>query len=127
MSDNPLEMTPERQGRIDARATQMWEADGSPTGQLDEYRERADELLRMEESGNPGQLENPMTSGEPMPGVVVEEASIQDNLGEFPGASGKADQGEFRNAPMTRAELRDEGEDVGSPNPGGEPDLDKPA
>ena len=35
MSDNPLEMTPERQGRIDARATQMWEAEGSPPGRLD--------------------------------------------------------------------------------------------
>ena len=127
MSDNPLEMTPERQGRIDARATQMWEADGSLAGQLDDYRERADELLRMEEAGNPGQLANPMTEGEPMPGVLVEEASIQDNLGEFPGAFGKADQGEFRNAPMTRTELRDGGEDAGAPNPGGEPDPNKPA
>lgn len=127
MSDNPLEMTPERQGRIDARATQMWEADGSPTGQLDQYRERADELLRMEDAGNPGQLANPMTSGEPMPGVTVEEASIQDNLGEFPGPMGKADQGEFRNSPMTRPELQDEGQDVGLPNSGGEPNLDAPA
>ena len=127
MSDNPLEITPERQGRIDARATQMWEADGSPAGQLDDYRERADELLRMEEAGNPGQLANPMAGGEPMPGVLVEEASIQDNLGEFPGAFGKADQGEFRNAPMTRTELRDEGESTGAPNPGGEPNPDKPA
>ena len=126
MSDNPLEMTPERQGRIDARATQMWEADGSPAGGLDEYRERADELLRMEDAGNPGQLPNPMTQDEPMPGVTVEEASIQDNLGEFPGASGKADQGEFRNAPMTRDELRDEGDDVGEPNPGGQPVADEP-
>lgn len=108
MSDNPLEMTPERQGRIDARATQMWEADGSPTGRLDEYRERADELLRMEDAGTPGQLPNPMTQNEPIPGVVVEEASIQENLGEFPAAMGMADQGEWRETPMTREEMRQE-------------------
>lgn len=104
MSDNPLEMTPERQGRIDARATQMWEADGSPPGRLDEYRERADELIRMEEAGASAQLPNPMTQNEPIPGVVVEEASIQDNLGEFPPAMGMADQGEWRETPMTREE-----------------------
>lgn len=127
MSDNPLETTPQRQGRIDARATEMWEADGSPEGALDEYRERADELLRMEAAGNPGQLANPMNAAEPIPGAAVEEASIQDNLGEFPGASGKADQGEFRTTPMTRGALQDEGEDLGQPNPGGQPDPDAPA
>ena len=38
--------------------------------------------------------------------LVVEEASIQDNLGEFPGGSSVADQGEWRETPMTRDELR---------------------
>ena len=106
MSDNPLEMTPERQGRIDARATQLWEADGSPPGQMAEYKERADELIRMEDAAGTGQLPNPMTQNERMPGVIVEEASIQDNLGEFPGGSSVADQGEWRETPMTREELR---------------------
>ncbi len=106
MSDNPLEMTPERQGRIDARATQLWEADGSPPGQMADYKERADELIRMEDAAGTGQLPNPMTQNERMPGVVVEEASIQENLGEFPGGSSVADQGEWRETPMTREELR---------------------
>ncbi len=117
MSDNPLEMTPERQGRIDARATQLWEADGSPPGQMAEYKERADELIRMEDAGNPGQMANPMTLGERMPGVIVEEASIQENLGEFPGGSSVADQGEWRETPMTREELRH-----GDQNPPDRPD-----
>ncbi len=106
MSDNPLEMTPERQGRIDARATQLWEADGSPPGRMAEYKERADELIRMEDAGNPGQRANPMTQNEPVPGVVVEEAKLQENLGEFPGGSSVADEGEWRQTPMTREELR---------------------
>lgn len=106
MSDNPLEMTPERQGRIDARATHLWEADGSPPGLMADYKERADELIRMEDAAGSGQLPNPMTQNEIMPGVVVEEASIQENLGEFPGGSSVADQGEWRETPMTREELR---------------------
>lgn len=123
MSDNPLEMTPERQGRIDARATQMWEADGSPPGRLDEYRERADELIRMEEAGAAAQLPNPMTQNEPIPGVVVEEASIQENLGEFPPAMGMADQGEWRETPMTReeADRAMQGDNPEAPERGGAP------
>ena len=31
MSDNPLEVTPERMQRIEARARHLWEAAGSPT------------------------------------------------------------------------------------------------
>ena len=112
MSDNPLETTPERQAQIEARAKALWEADGSPAGSMDEYRERADELVRMEMAGNPGQLT--VDEDDPMPGVVVEEASIQENLGEFPGGSSVADQGEWRETPMTR-ERMDHG---GDPQPG---------
>ncbi len=120
MSDNPLEMTPERQGRIDARATQLWEADGSPPNKMTDYKERADELIRMEDSAGTGQLPNPMTKNEPIPGVMVEEASIQENLGEFPG-SRVADQGEWRETPMTREKLRheaDTGEQESRPEQG---------
>ena len=104
MSDNPLESTPERDAALEARAKHLWEAAGSKPGPMDEYRERADELIRMEASGIPGQL--PIDDGSPIPGVIVEEASIQENLGEFPGARA-ADQGEWRETPMTRQELRD--------------------
>ena len=106
MSDNPLESTPEREAAVQARARSLWEADGSPAGPMDNYTERADELVRMEMAGTPGQLPNPMTRNDPMPGVTVEEASIQENLGEFPGGSSVADQGEWRETPMTRDELR---------------------
>ena len=103
MSDNPLEVTPERQAKVEARAKSLWEADGSPANRMDEYRERADELVRMEMAGTPGQLA--VDPNDPMPGVTVEEASIQENLGEFPGAMGVADQGEWRETPMTREQL----------------------
>lgn len=106
MSDNPLETSPETTARIEARARQMWEAAGSPEGGMDEFMERADELIRMEGAAGSGQLPNPMTQAERVPGVMVEEASIQENLGEFPGGSSVADQGEWRETPMTRDELR---------------------
>lgn len=111
MSDNPLDTNPEREARIKARAQQMWEEAGSPEGLMDEFTERADELIRMEGAGASGQLPNPMTQNERMPGVLVEEASIQENLGEFPGAR-VADQGEWRETPMTRDELRKDSDEA---------------
>lgn len=101
MSDNPLEPSPERDARIAARARHLWEEAGSPPGPQDDFNERADELVRMEDAAGTGQLPNPMNHPAP-----VEEASIQDNLGEFPGGSSVADQGEWRETPMTREELR---------------------
>lgn len=109
MSDNPLETTPETEARIKERARSLWEADGSPAGREDEYRERADELVRMEMAGTPGQLPNPLTLDEPIPGVVVEEAAIQANYGEIPGHL--TDQGDVRQTPMTRDQLRHEAEE----------------
>ena len=99
MSDNPLEPNPARDAAIAARARHLWEADGSPTGPMDSYTERADELIRMESAGTPAQL--PIDSAD-----IIEEASIQDNLGEFPGGSSVADQGEHRETPMTRDQLK---------------------
>lgn len=115
MSDNPLEMTPEREAAIEARATALWQADGSPAGAMADYRERADELIRFEMAGVPAQL--PIDDGSPVPGVIVEEASIQQNYGEFPGAMGNADQGETREFPMTREAMR-EGEGDEQPDQG---------
>ena len=99
MSDNPLETTPEREHEIEARAKSLMEEAGG-AGAIEDFRERADELIRMEHAGNPGQLPNPMNHPE-----IIEEASIQENLGEFPGARSAADQGERRETPMTREEL----------------------
>ena len=107
MSDNPLESNPERDARIEQVARELWEADGKPEGREAEFAERADELVRMEMSGRTGQAPNPMGEDEPIPGVMVEEASIQENLGEFPNASG-ADQGEKRIMPMGHRPAEDE-------------------
>jgi len=38
----------------------------------------------MEDSAGAGQLPNPETQHEPIPGVTVEEAQVQENYGEFP-------------------------------------------
>ncbi len=103
---NPLESSPARDALIQERARHLWEAEGSPAGGAGRYLEQADELVRMEQSGNPGQLPNPSDRPNPVPGAIVEEASIQQNLGEFPGGSSVADQGEWRETPMTRDELR---------------------
>ncbi len=105
MSDNPLDPSPDHLRAVQARAEQLWRADGSPKGRLDDYRERADELLRMETPGTAGQLPNPATAPE-----YLDEAKLQENLGEFPGARGVDDQGDWRQTPMTREELREGGD-----------------
>ena len=105
MSDNPLEDTPERTARIRTRAYHLWEADGRPVGRDAEYWERARELDGMETHPDAAQLPNPMTDEQGPHLVVVEEASIQENLGEFPDRL--ADQGEWRQFPMTKHELRE--------------------
>ena len=110
MSDNPLAPNPERDARIKDVAKELWEADGKPEGREAEFTERADELVRMEMSGRTGQKDNPQDH-ELIPGVLVEEASIQDNLGELPGASSAADQGEKRMMPMDHRPH--EGDDAG--------------
>ena len=109
MSDNPLETTPETEAHIKERARHLWEADGSPAGREDEYHERADELVRMEMAGNPGQLPNPVNSGNPIPGGIGEEAASQANSGEIPGRL--TDQGDVRQPPMTRDQLRHDAAD----------------
>jgi hypothetical protein len=100
MSDNPLEDTPEREARIRQRAYHLWEADGRPHGRQEEFWERARELIGMEDSAGAGLLPNPMTQDELMPGVTVDEAALQDNLGEFP--SLMTDQGDRLQTPMAQ-------------------------
>ncbi len=102
MSDNPLDDTPARAARVRDRARHLWEADGRPAGQEDEFLERARELIAIEDSAGAGLL--PVTPDRGPPGTVVDEAAIEDNLGEFPGRL--TDQGDRRQTPMTREELR---------------------
>lgn len=93
MSDNPLETTPQREALINKRARELHKAAGG-VGTVDQFREQADELVRMEQAGATGQL--PIVAKE-----FVEEASIQENLGEFPG-SRSADQGEHAPTPTAK-------------------------
>ncbi len=126
MADNPLDRSDqERQERIRKRAYHLWEADGRPSGRDLDYWERARELVGMEESAGAGLLPNPMThetmlSGQP---EGVEEAEIQDNLGEFPDRF--ADQGEWKQTPEPRRSARgrrklvERSQRAGAPKPAG--------
>ena len=81
--------------RIRMRAYHLWEESGRPQGQDLEFWERARELEGI--AGNPGAGLLPIDVPE-----RVDEAALQDNLGEFPDRL--ADQGEHRATPMTRAQ-----------------------
>ncbi len=88
------------QHRIRERAYHLWQADGEPNGRDQEYWERARELIGMELNPTAGQLPNPVEPGEDRPRQRpgVEEASLQENLGEFPGRF--TDQGEDQPTPL---------------------------
>ncbi len=106
MSDNPLDPSPAFKQRVAALAKELSAADGDPEGRMAEYEERADELARMEMAGAAG-----LQDVDASKAVIVEEASIQANLGEFP--SGQlGDEGRFLQTPMTRDEMKktDEGD-----------------
>jgi hypothetical protein len=94
MRANPLETNPEREARIREVAYRMWEENDRPHGRDVEFWERARELVGMEESRRAGEVPR---SAESSP--KVEEAEIQDNLGEFPGLT---DQGEKAKTPRAR-------------------------
>jgi Protein of unknown function (DUF2934) len=97
---NPLEPDTDAQTRrIRQRAYFLWEQDGSPAGQELEYWERARELQAIADSAGSALEPNPMLH----PGAdrMVDEAELEENLGEFPDRL--SDQGEHRSAPMTRA------------------------
>jgi hypothetical protein len=84
MSDNPLVDSPDLNERIRQKAYFLWEADGCTYGRDVEYWERAEFLTRMKDSARAAELPNPATQDGPIPGVVVEEAQIQENYGESP-------------------------------------------
>jgi hypothetical protein len=92
MTINPLDDSDEaHQQRIRERAYHLWNAEGRPAGRETEFWERARELVGIEESPGAGQI--------PVREEVPEEASIQDNLGEFPGRF--TDQGEREATPQS--------------------------
>ncbi len=105
MSANPLEDDTEREHRIRDRAYHLWNEEGRPHGRHDEYWERARTLVAMQDSAGAGQLANPEVAGlDPSRSEPVEEAFIQENLGEFPDRL--ADQGEVDPTPKARRAAR---------------------
>ncbi len=100
MSDNPLDDSNEaRQQLIRDRAYHLWDADGRPEGRSEDFWERARELVGIEQSVGAGELPNPATQpgADPNRTQIVEEASIQENLGEFPDRL--SDQGDRAQTP----------------------------
>ena len=118
MTDNPLQDDPAREHRIRERAYHLWDADGRPNGRDVEYWERARELVGMEDSAGAGELPNPAAHpprNEVAPGVEAEEASIQENLGEFPDRL--TDQGDHAPTPAAAHAPRKRAAEPGKPPP----------
>lgn len=92
---------------IRKRAERMWKQDGSPPGRFDEYLERARELQAIIDNPTAGELPNPIVEhhGEIPPPEPVEEAEIQENLGEFP-AGTLTDQGDRLQFPLPKKKAR---------------------
>lgn len=68
--------------RIAARALHLWQDAGRPDGPRDAFTQNARELIAIEENPRSGKLD-PDEAAEP----IVDEASLQANLGEFPSLS----------------------------------------
>ncbi|MCQ9155098.1 hypothetical protein [Acidomonas methanolica] len=109
--ENPLDPSRQTLARIIAKAKEMWEADGKPACGPEAYREAATDIIGMEMSGPGGQM--PVDPPVPLgpEGQPVEEAWLQENLGD-PGGS-MNELGDKREVPFaTRAEeekaLKDE-------------------
>ncbi len=101
---NPLTVDPDYEHRVRERAYHLWESEGKPHGRDVEYWERARELIGMEESAGSGLLPNPMTTPDSPRETGIEEAEIQENLGEFPDRL--ADQGEVSPTPAPKRKNR---------------------
>ena len=104
---NPLDDSdPELERLTREEAYRLWQADGEVHGRSEEYWERARELVAMRLAGQTGLEPNPasLPGADPLHQEVVEEASIQENLGEFPDRF--ADQGEKSPMPKTRAKRK---------------------
>jgi len=86
---------PSLEERIRARAHQLWEEEGRPEGRADDHWETARILVAIEDD---------RTSLVPVQPDQPEEAAIQENLGEFPGA--ETDEGDRQQFPSRRAQRR---------------------
>jgi Protein of unknown function (DUF2934) len=88
------------QARVRAVARELWEQEGKPEGREADYFDRARIIVGIEENPQAGQLPNPEVTPPPHGADGVEEADLQENLGEFP--SRFTDQGDRPQAPTRR-------------------------
>ena len=105
-ADSPLTPSPSHQQRIRERAYHRWESEGRPDGQSAAYWERAQQLDAIEHY-RPEPMPNGLANDRRLTseGVLIEEASLQENLGEFPALF--TDQGETMPTPESRAIARE--------------------
>lgn len=97
---NPLDPPDAAQlERIREKAYHLWQADGCPEGRDIEYWTRAEELLAMADYPS-GTIPVDTPRGD----EVIDEAELQQNLGEFPGRL--TDQGDEQPTPMARTPAR---------------------
>jgi hypothetical protein len=100
LNANPVATDQGLDERIRARAYRLWESEGRPHGRDVEFWERARQLDAIERNP-PATLPNPLVSpAKP----VIEEAELQENLGEFPGKL--TDQGDRAQTPMPKTRAR---------------------
>jgi hypothetical protein len=123
---NPLDdADAAREACIRERAYHLWEADGRPDGREAEFWERARELVGMEESAGAGLRPNPMTHPNTLTGFPegVEEAEVQENLGEFPDRltdeGDREETPEARHSPRARRKAARKARRAGEPKPAG--------
>jgi hypothetical protein len=102
--DTPFTPSAAHIERIRVRAYHLWESEGRPDGQELEYWERARELDALQ-SDAPIGLPNPLASPPPANGVLIEEAVLQENLGEFPARF--TDQGDSMPTPESKEIARE--------------------
>lgn len=106
-------MNPEQfealEARVEARAYKMWTDAGEPAGGPDQFKDEARELVAIEEVDPP--TIDPKEAARP----VVEEASVQGNLGEFPTMRDQGEEETFPDKDRKSVEDSVEARGVGKP------------
>lgn len=92
----------DQEEKIRLRAYHLWEQDGRPEGAEHDFWERARALVGMESNPHTGLLPNPVPPGADRPPqpLIVDEAALEENLGEFPDRM--TDQGDRQQTPAKR-------------------------
>ena len=105
-TDTPLAPSAAHLLRIRTRAHRLWQSEGRQKGQMAACLERARELDALE-FDCPVLLPNPMAdpTASSAYSVVVDEAALQENLGEFP--TSYSDQGNKMATPESREIARE--------------------